>query len=65
MSNQKALCLPREHEIYHRIAPYVIDPGDMIRVNHACRSRKQDGRQRILRSDELLSFQTSNRALFY
>jgi hypothetical protein len=74
VSNQKAKFVPREHEIYHRITPYVIvfdvagdfdhiirviwsyHPGDMIRVNHARRSRKQGGRQNILKSDELLSF---------
>jgi hypothetical protein len=52
-----------EHENYHRITPYVIvsdeagdfnhitrpDPGEMIRVNHARRSRKEDGLQNTLR----------------
>jgi hypothetical protein len=33
-----------------------ITRGDMICVNHARRPRKQDGRQNILRRDELLSF---------
>jgi hypothetical protein len=37
----------------------------MIRVNHARRSCKQDSRQNILRSDELLSFQTSKKAIFF
>jgi hypothetical protein len=32
MSNQKAVFVPREHEIYHRIAPY---------VSHSHRRRKR------------------------
>jgi hypothetical protein len=54
VSNQKATFVPREHEIYHRITPYVIVfdvAGDFSRITWVILFAYN-----ILRSDELLYF---------
>ena len=54
VSNQKAKFVPREHEIYHRITPYVIVfdvAGDFSHITRVILFAYN-----ILRSEELLCF---------
>ena len=71
MSNQKAKIVPREHDIYHRIMPYVIVFDTAGDFNHSTGAEAQGVIKCLMispgwyhESDELLvNFQTSKKAI--